>query len=69
MEKQNIAITMREEEKRKYHIERHIMLHKYLDELIADYIYHAGKLFSETNLLEIMEWSYQQIINPSEKQS
>ena len=49
------------------HIERHKLLHKHLDELIADFIDHTGKLPSKTNLIEFMEWSNQQTIEPDMK--
>ena len=42
------------------HRKRHILLHKYLDELVADFINHTDKLPSETPLMALMEWSYQQ---------
>lgn len=47
------------------HRERHIELHKALDELVADFINHTGKLPSKTTLFELMEWSHQQTIAPS----
>ena len=50
------------------HIERHIQLHKSLDELIADFIGHTGKLPSKTTILELMQWSFEQTINPKVKQ-
>lgn len=49
---------------KKEHIERHKELHKYLDELSADFISHTKKLVSETTIMELMEWSYQQTIKP-----
>ena len=42
------------------HRKRHILLHKYLDELVADFITVTKKFPSKTNLLRFMEWSYQQ---------
>jgi hypothetical protein len=48
------------------HKKRHVILHKYLDELIADFINHTHKLPSETTLIELMEWSNKQQINPDE---
>lgn len=47
------------------HRERHIELHHYLDELIADFIKHTEKLPSRTSLMELMDWAYQQTINPT----
>lgn len=61
------------------HKARHELLHKMLDELVADWVnhtVHAGdfqdasielKLPSNTFLSELMEWSYQQTQNPTEK--
>lgn len=48
------------------HQERHIFLHKYLDELLADFIMHTEKLPSKTTLVEFMEWSYSQTLNLTE---
>ena len=50
---------------RKEHIVRHKKLHKSLDELIADYICCTKKMLTDTTLMEFMEWSYQQTINPT----
>ena len=47
------------------HRKRHILLHKYLDELVADFITHTDKLPSETTLMALMEWSYQQTKEPT----
>ena len=46
--------------KNKEHKERHQLLHKMLDELVADFIQETGKLPSETKLIELMDWSYEQ---------
>jgi len=48
------------------HIERHEELHRMLDELIADFIQHTGKLPSQTSILELMEWSHRQTIKPDD---
>lgn len=48
------------------HIKRHKELHGYLDELVADFIGHTGKLPSKTTIMELMEWSDGQTIEPSE---
>ena len=48
------------------HLERHKELHRELDELLADYVYHTKKLFSESTIMELMEWSHQQTQNPTE---
>ena len=44
------------------HIERHKLLHRMLDELVADFINETGKLPSQTTLNLLMEWSYKQTI-------
>ena len=51
------------------HKERHILLHRMLDELVADYITHTEKKPSSSTMLELMEWSAQQMRHPdNEKQ-
>lgn len=50
------------------HKERHIALHKNLDELIADFINHTGKLPSQSSVMELMEWAHAQTISPAEKE-
>ena len=54
--------------KPKEHKERHILLHKHFDELLADFIDHTGNLLSKTTLMELMEWSYRQTQMPDEKE-
>lgn len=48
------------------HQQRHVILHKNLDELVADFITHTHKLPSKTILMELMEWSNKQQIYPEE---
>lgn len=48
------------------HIERHKALHKSLDELLADYIGHTGRMPSSATLMEFLTWSYSQTIDPAE---
>lgn len=48
------------------HRQRHVELHRKLDELVADFISCTGKLPSQTNLMEFMKWAYQQTIQPTE---
>lgn len=48
----------------KEHLEKHIQLHNSFDELLADFISHTGKRPSETSVMELMNWSYEQTINP-----
>lgn len=50
-----------------HHKEVHKFLHKTLDELVADFIECTEKFPSETTLIEFMEWSYKQTIEPDEK--
>lgn len=51
------------------HKEKHIKLHKSFDELVADYVSHTEKLLSETTVMELIEWSYSQTINPKESKN
>lgn len=41
---------------------RHQELHEMLDELVADFISETEKSLRETNLMELMEWSYKQTL-------
>jgi hypothetical protein len=47
------------------HKERHQKLHRNFDELLADFIRHTQRLLSKTTVLEFLEWSHQQTINPT----
>lgn len=49
------------------HRARHVELHKALDELIADWIGHTGNLPSQHTVMELIEWSHGQTLNPSVK--
>ena len=51
------------------HKNRHIELHKYLDELVADWIFQTGMLPSQGTVLDLMGWSYQQTLNTTEKEA
>jgi len=42
------------------HIERHKVLHKELDELIADFMQNTNNMPSQTTILELMRWSFEQ---------
>ena len=46
------------------HRNRHIELHRALDELMADFQRHTGRMFSVTNILELATWSHAQAIEP-----
>ena len=50
------------------HMERHIKLHKALDELFADYVqHHPDEInFTEKPIIDLIKWSNQQTINPTE---
>lgn len=48
------------------HKQIHAELHKSLDNLVADFILHTGKFPSKTTVIELIEWSYQQTISPTE---
>lgn len=58
---------MKTNEQRKKHIGRHRELHFMLAELLADWIHHTKKLLSEHTIMEFLEWSYQQTVNPTER--
>jgi len=51
------------------HKKRHEELHKCLDELVADFILHSEKRPSETSVMELMQWSHNQTINPSQEKT
>ena len=52
---------------KKEHKKRHIELHKMLDELVADMITHKkGFMPSSATVIELMQWSHEQTINPKE---
>jgi hypothetical protein len=48
------------------HKARHQRLHQELDELVADWITHTGKLPSRATVLDLMQWSAQQTERPTE---
>jgi hypothetical protein len=50
------------------HRERHEFLHSALDELVADFITHTNKLPGKTTVLELIQWSSSQALNPSEQE-
>jgi hypothetical protein len=50
----------------KKHKERHILLHKHLNELLADFLKHTGKLPSKTSIISFIKWSYEETKNPTE---
>lgn len=52
--------------KPKEHKQRHVELHKSLDELVADFIDHTYKTPSQTTLMEFMKWSADQTKSPTE---
>lgn len=47
------------------HKERHVLLHRHLDELIADWITQTGSFPSKSTVLELMTWAHQQKENPT----
>lgn len=49
------------------HAQRHKELHKSLDELLADFITHTGKLPSNVTVMEFLTWSHEQCTNPTVK--
>lgn len=49
------------------HCQRHLLLHEMLDELVADFIDQTGKMPSIATLTDLMHWSYEQTISPTDK--
>ena len=49
------------------HIERHKVLHREFDELMADHIRHTSLLPSKTTIMELAKWSHEQTIKPTEE--
>lgn len=50
------------------HKERHKLLHRMLDELLADYIDHSARGgIGKTTIMEFLTWSYAQTLDPSVK--
>ena len=54
---------------RRQHIKRHKELHKYLDELAADFFTHTNNLPSSSSIMDLMKWSYSQTNDPTEEKS
>ncbi len=46
--------------------QKHIELHKALDELLADFITHTNEPVLDRPITDLVEWSYEQTKNPSE---
>ena len=53
------------------HRQRHIELHRALDQLFADYIQHHPQQteFTTMPLRQLLEWSYDQTITPTDLRS
>lgn len=49
------------------HRERHKILHRNLDELLADFVATTDRMPSKTSLVEFLHWSYQQTLNPTDR--
>lgn len=47
------------------HRERHVLLHRSLDELLADWITHTGKTPSGDTVMEFLQWSHLQTEHPT----
>jgi hypothetical protein len=45
----------------------HKRLHAAFDELLADFITHTQRMPSETTVLELLQWSHKQTIDPEVK--
>ncbi len=49
------------------HRNRHVVLHKMLDELVADWITETGLAPSKCTVMDLVVWSNDQTIEPSDK--
>lgn len=58
----------REEMTEEEHRQRHQVLHRALDELLADFILHTSEPPLRRPILDLVEWSHQQTIQPSVKE-
>lgn len=47
------------------HIRKHKMLHKMLDELIADFEIHTEKRVTQATIMDLLQWSHDQTLNPA----
>jgi hypothetical protein len=52
------------------HKARHVLLHKALDELVADWINHhpQGTALQQTSIMTLIQWSHTQTVNPTERE-
>ena len=50
---------------KKEHIKRHKELHKELDELVADFILETGEDLTDSSIMDLIEWSFEQTKNPN----
>ncbi len=58
---EGVKMTMTKAE----HIDRHKALHAALDDLVADYLTHTGRGLAATSVLELIQWSHAQTVNPT----
>lgn len=49
------------------HKRRHVELHRNLDELVADWIWVTGNIPSDSSVMDLMQWAFEQTKTPSEK--
>lgn len=49
------------------HKQRHIELHRALDELVADWATHTKSLPSKNTVLQLMHWANMEMVSPTEK--
>lgn len=47
------------------HKKQHLELHAKLDELLADWISHTKSMPSKSTVFELLEWSYEQTLSPT----
>lgn len=48
------------------HKQKHILMHRYLDELLADFIAHSKETPLGKPIRDLLNWSYKQTQNPDE---
>jgi len=51
------------------HKAQHEVLHKFLDELVADFVQHnPGRYLAQTTIMELVQWSHSQTVDPISKE-
>jgi hypothetical protein len=58
-------VDLTETEKRALHLQRHMELHRALDELVADYVRHTRRSLSGSTVMDLLLWSARQTDDPT----